>query len=70
MSGTSSLLIIAHNPILRDGIAELLNGQSDLTAIATIPEWAAVQASFSRQDRSSSSSTHAWAPRTADNSLK
>lgn len=45
-SGTSreiSLLIIAHNPLLRDGIAGLLNEQSDITATAVDPEWAAAQ---------------------------
>ena len=38
-----SLLIIAHNPLLRDGIAGLLNEQSDMTAKAIDPEWPAAQ---------------------------
>jgi DNA-binding NarL/FixJ family response regulator len=40
----TSLLIIAHNPLLRDGIAGLLNEQSDMTAMAVYPEWPAAQA--------------------------
>ena len=43
MSAPTSVLIIAHNPLLREGIAALLNEQADLTAVTTLPEWAAVQ---------------------------
>jgi DNA-binding NarL/FixJ family response regulator len=39
----SSLLIIAHNPLLRGGITDLLNEQPDLTAVGVCPEWARVQ---------------------------
>ncbi|HUR95113.1 MAG TPA: response regulator transcription factor [Gemmatimonadales bacterium] len=38
-----SLLIIAYNRLLRDGIADLLNDQPDLSAIAVSPAWSAVQ---------------------------
>jgi two-component system nitrate/nitrite response regulator NarL len=37
-----SLLIIAPNRLLRDGIADLLNEQPDLTAVAAAPAWGAV----------------------------
>ena len=43
MRRAKSLLIIAHNPLLRDGIAGLLNEQSDMTAKAIGPEWPAAQ---------------------------
>ena len=38
MSAPTSVLIIAHNPLLREGIAALLNEQADLTAVTTLPE--------------------------------
>ncbi len=40
MSPETSLLIIAPNPLLRDGIAGLLNEQADMTAKAINPQWA------------------------------
>ncbi len=43
MSSETSLLIIAPNPLLRDGIAGLLNEQADMTAKAINPEWAIAQ---------------------------
>jgi DNA-binding NarL/FixJ family response regulator len=43
MTPEISLLIIAHNPLLRDGIAGLLNEQSDMSARAVGPEWEAAQ---------------------------
>jgi two-component system nitrate/nitrite response regulator NarL len=38
-----TLLIIAYNRLLRDGIAGLLNEQPDITAIAAAPGWGAVE---------------------------
>jgi len=38
-----SLLIIAHNPLLRDDVARLLNEQPDISALASEPAWDAVQ---------------------------
>jgi DNA-binding NarL/FixJ family response regulator len=43
MRRAKSLLIIAHNPLLRDGIADLLNEQPDMTAKAIDPEWPAAR---------------------------
>jgi DNA-binding NarL/FixJ family response regulator len=43
MSRETSLLIVAHNPLLRDGIASLLNEQPDLAAKAICPDWATAQ---------------------------
>jgi DNA-binding NarL/FixJ family response regulator len=42
----TSLLIIAHNPLLRDGLTALLNEQPDLTTVGVCPEWGRVQPVF------------------------
>lgn len=44
MIGKTSLLVIAQNPLLRGGIAGLLNEQPDMTAMAVSPEWSTAQA--------------------------